>query len=116
MTRRIDSRHDRIARSVARAYGGQYRRAPAKGADVVSARRAIAVEVEASPKTLSNGIHQLRGYRKERYLAVPDTLVQQAKERTRHLKIGVMNSTGRIVKPARPVGKHRRSVHSSTRK
>jgi len=90
------SKHDQIARRIARKRGGKY--PPKKGADIVNAREAI--EVEVDPNKFSDGIRQLQGYHKPRYLAVPNSLVPLAKKRTKGLKTGVMDENGNIVKRA----------------
>ncbi len=88
------SKHDRIAKRIARKRGGQY--PPKKGADIVNAREAI--EVETDPSGFSEGIRQLQGYRNPRYLAVPNPLVPLAKKRLKGRKTGLMNENGEIVK------------------
>ena len=88
--------HDRIARRAARVHGGRYVRA--KGADIIAPR--LVAEVEVQPGKLGEGIRQLRGYKKPRYLVVPDRLIETARSRTKGLKVGVMNEHGRIVKRA----------------
>lgn len=90
------SKHDKIAQRIAKRRGGRY--PPQKGADVVNRREAIEVEVDLN--RFSQGIRQLQGYRKPRYLAVPNALVPQAKKRTKGLKTGVMDEKGNIVKRA----------------
>lgn len=89
------SKHDRIAERIASKRGGKY--PPKKGADVVNAREAI--EVEVDPNRFSDGIRQLQGYGKRRYLAVPNPLVPLAKKRLKGRKTGLMNENGQIVKP-----------------
>ncbi len=56
------SKHDKITEQIAKKRGGKYN--PDKGADIVTSREAIEVEVDASK--LSEGIRQLQGYRKKR--------------------------------------------------
>ena len=90
------SKHDKVAERIAKRRGGRY--PPQKGADVVNRREAIEVEVDLN--RFSEGIRQLQGYRKPRYLAVPNSLVKQAKERTQGLKVGIMDENGKIVKRA----------------
>jgi len=50
---------------------------------------------------LKEGIRQLRGFRKRRYLVVPDDLVEDAKKATKGTKIGVRDEYGRIRKSAK---------------
>lgn len=91
-----ETQHDRIARRVARVHGAKYVRA--KGADIIASR--MVGEVEVSSGKLGEGIRQLRGYKKPRYLVVPDSLVRPAQSRTKGLKVGVMDQHGRVVKKA----------------
>lgn len=91
-----ETQHDRIARRVARLHGGKY--ALAKGADIIAPR--LVGEVEVRSGKLGEGIRQLHGYRKPRYLVVPDKLVRGAQSRTKGLKVGVMDQHGRVVKRA----------------
>lgn len=101
-----ETQHDRIARRVARLHGGKYVRD--KGADILAPR--MVGEVEVKSGKLGEGIRQLRGYRKPRYLVVPDRLVQGADRRTKGLKVGVMDEHGRIVKSAlQPTSSNKRS-------
>lgn len=90
------TKHDRIAETVAARHGGEYN--PSEGADVVT--RSKAIEVEIDPGKFPEGKRQLQGYDKPRYLAVPKEYVQEAKEATEGTKIGVMNERGRIMKAA----------------
>ena len=100
-----ETQHDRIARRVARLHGGHV---PAKGADIIAPR--MVGEVEVTSGKLGEGIRQLRGYRKPRYLVVPDKLVPEALARTKGLKVGVMDEHGRVVKKAvQPRGSKPRS-------
>ena len=89
-----DTQHDKIAKVLAKKKGANY--PPSKGADVVTPKEAIEVEVDVAK--LSEGMQQLQGYKKQRYLAVPTNLVDAAKERVKHTQVGVMDETGRIRK------------------
>lgn len=91
-----ETQHDRIAKAIAKRKGAIY--PPSKGADIVTSDEAIEVEVDEAK--LSEGMQQLRGYRKRRYLAVPKNLVEAAKERAKGTQVGVMDDTGRIHKSA----------------
>ena len=91
-----EPQHDRIARRVARLHGGRY--VQAKGADIIAPR--LVGKVEVQTRKLGDGIRHLQGYRKPRYLVVPDRLVQEAQSRTKALKVGVMDQHGRVVKAA----------------
>lgn len=95
------SKHDRIAEEIAKKKGGEYN--PNEGADVVTKREII--EVETDQDTLSDGIRQLQGYKKPRYLAVPNEIVSDAIEKTKNIKVGVMDEKGNIRKPAGKVKK-----------
>lgn len=92
----MSSQHDRIAKSIADKVGTEYN--AGQGPDIKGAKSVI--EVETTPDMFSQGIRQLQGFQKPRYLAVPDNLVDQAVERTTGLKVGVMDSKGNIQKPA----------------
>lgn len=91
-----DTKHDKIAEQVAKRKGGEYN--PSKGADIVTPQ--VVIEVEVDQGKLGEGIRQLQGYRRPRYLAVPSELVKGAKERTKNTQVGVMNETGQIQKKA----------------
>ncbi len=91
-----NTQHDRIAEALAKKKAAIY--PPNKGADVVTSSQAIEVEVDEGK--LSEGMQQLQGYRRPRYLAVPTDLVGAAKEKTRGARVGVMDETGRIRKQA----------------
>jgi hypothetical protein len=90
------TQHDRIAEALAKKKGATY--PPGKGADVVTPTQAIEVEVDQGK--LGEGMQQLQGYRKQRYLAVPTNLVEAAKEKAKGTQVGVMDETGRIRKRA----------------
>ncbi len=90
--------HDQIAEELAKALGTTYNRG--KGVDIK--KRGIVAEVEATPKTFTDGIRQLRPYKGRRYL-VPDTsYTDEAVQRVKNTKIGVMKPNSTIVKPATP--------------
>lgn len=90
------SKRDRIAQAITLKRGGE--RSPRQGADVVNEREAIAIET--NPSHLTIAIARLNGYPKRRYIAVPNELVKQAADRTRRLKVGVMDEEGNIRKRA----------------
>lgn len=73
------TQHDKIAEALAKKKGVNY--PPGKGADVVTPTQAIEVEVDQGK--LSEGMQQLQGYRRQRYLAVPSNPVEAAKEKTK---------------------------------
>lgn len=91
------TKHDRIAKDIAKKKKAQYR--SDVGVDIVTPEKAIEVEVDIN--TLSEGIRQLQGHRQARYVAVPNDLVDEAKERTKGLKVGVMDENGKIRKRAK---------------
>lgn len=99
-----DTRHDRIAKVVAKKRGGTYN--PGKGADIVKSDEVIEIEVDSN--TFSHGIRQLQGYRKRRYLAVPNSLVKVAEQRTKNLKVGVIDDNGRVRKRSIPPKRRKR--------
>lgn len=106
------SGHDTIARRVARAHGGEYR--PHKGADVIAPR--FVGEVEVDRTKLGEGIRQLSGYTKPRYLIVPATLVRSAEKRTKGLKVGVMDEHGNVRKKAEKPAPRKPTKVSSRRR
>lgn len=90
------TKHDRIAREIAEKKNTEYH--ADKGVDIRTSTQAIEVEVDAA--TLKEGVRQLRGSSKARYLAVPNELVSEAIEYTEGTGVGVMNEHGRIKKRA----------------
>lgn len=96
-----DTTHDRVAKQIAKTLGAEYN--PGKGVDINTPSEVI--EIEPNPESFSEGIRQLQGYRKPRYLGVPKQHVPAAIERTKKTAIGVIDETGKIHKPA---GKHRK--------
>ena len=92
-----ETKHDRIAKHIAKRKGTVYH--SDEGVDVRTPTQAI--EVEVDPATFAEGIQQLQGSRKARYLAVPNEFVGEAKERTEGTGVGVMNEHGTIKKRAR---------------
>jgi len=90
------TKHDRISEQIANARRAKYN--PDKGPDINTSK--LAVEVEVDKNTLSEGMNQLKGFRKPVYLGVPDNLVKDAIERTKGTTVGVMNEKGNIMKPS----------------
>jgi hypothetical protein len=91
------TKHDRIAKEIAEKKGTEYH--PEKGIDVRTSTQVIEVEVDAGK--LKEGVQQLQGSKKARYLAVPNELVREAITYTEGTGVGVMNEHGRIRKRAR---------------
>ena len=91
-----DTKHDREAKQLAKKMGGEYN--PGKGIDIVTPQ--IVIEYETKAQGFGSGIRQLQGYKKSRYLGVPNSLVQQAIERTKNTKVGVITPNGKIRKRA----------------
>lgn len=91
------TKHDRIAKEIAKKKGTEYH--SDKGVDIRTSSQAIEVEVDLA--TLKEGVHQLQGSKKARYLAVPNELVKEAIEYTKGIGVGVMNEHGKIKKHAR---------------
>ena len=90
------SKHDETARRLARVEGVDYNRG--QGPDIISSRRVIEVETAA---TASEGLRQLRGYRKPVYICGADAAATEAAlEATEGTTVGVMDSKGKIVKPS----------------
>lgn len=91
------TKHDRIAQQIADKKGTEYH--SDKGVDIRTSAQAIEVEVDAGK--FKEGVQQLRGSTKARYLAVPNELVNEAIDYTKGSGVGVMNEHGRIKKRAR---------------
>ena len=91
------TKHDRIAKEIANRKGTEYH--SDKGVDIRTPTQAI--EVEVDPATFKQGVRQLQGSKKARYLAVPNKLVKEAIEYTGGTGVGVMNEHGKIKKRAR---------------
>jgi len=91
------TKHDRIAKNIAEKKGVEYN--SDKGMDVRTSTQAIEVEVDSNK--FKEGVRQLQGTNKARYLAVPSELVKEAVGYTRGIGVGVMNEHGRIKKRAR---------------
>jgi hypothetical protein len=91
------TKHDRIAKEIADKKGTVYH--GDKGVDIRTSTQAIEVEVDAGK--LKEGVRQLQGSTKSRYLAVPNELVKEAIDYTKGTGVGVMNEHGRIRKRAR---------------
>ena len=91
------TKHDRIAKNIAEKKGVEYN--SDKGVDIRTSTQAIEVEVDSNK--FKEGVRQLQGTNKTRYLAVPNELVKEAVEYTRGIGVGVMNERGRIKKRAR---------------
>ena len=70
-----------------------------RGVDIRTSTQAI--EVEVDPATFNDGVRQLQGTKKARYLAVPNELVREAEEYTDATGVGVMNEHGKIKRRAR---------------
>jgi len=79
-----ESKHDRIAKLLAKKLKTEYN--PTIGPDIVTPREVD--EVEVNKGKLKEGIRQLRGFRKRRYLAVPEDLVEDAKRLQKALRLG----------------------------
>lgn len=91
------TKHDRIAKEIANRKDTEYH--ADKGVDIRTSNQAI--EVEVDPATFKEGLRQLRGSTKSRYLAVPNELVEDAIDYTEGTGVGVMNEHGKIKKRAR---------------
>lgn len=91
--------HDHIAEELAKALKTTYNRG--KGVDIK--KRGIAVEIEPTPETFTDGIRQLRPYKGRRYLGTDISYIDKAVQRVKNTKIGVIKPNGTIVKPATPV-------------
>jgi len=88
------TKHDKIAKEIAERKGAEYN--SDKGVDIKTPTQAI--EVEVDPEKFKEGVRQLQGTNKIRYLAVPNELVKEAREYTKGIGVGVMNEHGKIKK------------------
>lgn len=88
------TKHDTIAQKLARQKRSEYNKG--KGPDIQTSKAVIEVEVDFSG--FEDGLRQLRGFQKSRYLAVPKELVPVALERLKGLKTGLMDENGNIKK------------------
>lgn len=95
------SKHDDIARKLARKFNTDYN--PSKGVDVRPPGKAIEVEIKLN--TISDGVRQLQGYKDPRYLAVPKNIAPKVIDRVKNTKIGVMDQNGNILRRAKKPGK-----------
>ena len=89
--------HDRIAKEIAEKKNTEYH--SDRGVDIRTSTQAIEVEIDADK--LKDGIRQLQGTDKSRYLAVPNKLVKDAINYAKGTGVGVMNEHGTIKKRAR---------------
>ena len=90
------TKHDRIAKYIAQKKDTVYH--SNKGVDIRTSTQAIEVEVDAGK--LKEGVRQLQGTSKARYLAVPNEIVGEAIKYTQRTGVGVMNEHGKIRKRA----------------
>ena len=88
------TKHDKIAKEIAEKKGVEYN--SDEGIDIKTPTQAIEVEVDLGK--LKEGVRQLQGTNKIRYLAVPNELVKEALEYTKDTRVGVMNEHGKIRK------------------
>jgi len=91
------TKHDRIANQIADRKNAVYH--SDRGVDIRTPTQAI--EVEVDPATFREGLRQLQGSGKARYLAVPNELVREAIDYAEGTGVGVMNERGSIKKRAR---------------
>ena len=90
----MPSKHDKVALRLARKNRTDYNRG--QGPDVKARNRVIEVE---TADTVRDGIRQLQGFRKPVYIAgADDNATQTALDASRGTTIGVMNSSGKIIK------------------
>jgi hypothetical protein len=90
------TKHDRIAKDIAARKGTEYD--SDEGVDIKTPTQFI--EVEVDPNKFKDGVRQLQGTNKARYLAVPNELVKDAINYTESIGVGVMNEKGKIKKRA----------------
>lgn len=89
------TRHDEVATKLAKKFGTTYNRGP--GPDIET--NSLAIEVETKESLRRDGLRQLRNIRKRVYIAMTeDKDIPDAMERTKNTTVGVMNTSGGIVK------------------
>ena len=91
------TKHDRIAKNIAEKKGTEYH--SHIGVDIRTSTQVIEVEVDRNK--FKEGVQQLQGTNKARYLAVPNNLVKEAVKYTQGNGVGVMNENAKIKKRAR---------------
>ncbi len=88
------SKHDKTAQHIAKNKGVSYNKGP--GPDIKTPRQTIEVE---TTNTIDDAGHQLQGFRGPVYVAgADDEATQAALERYKDTTIGVMDSSGNILK------------------
>ncbi len=88
------SKHDETAKHIAEQKGVDYNKG--QGPDIKTPRQTIEVE---TPNTIGDAGHQLQGHRGPVYVAVTDDkAIPKAVERYDGTTIGVMDSSGKVVK------------------
>lgn len=90
------TKHDKIAKQIAAIKRAIYH--SDKGVDIRTPTQAIEVEVDSNK--FKEGVRQLQGTKKSRYLAVPNKLVKDAVDYTKNSGVGVMNERAKIKKRA----------------
>ena len=90
------TKHDKTAQQIAENKGASYNKGP--GPDVKTPRQTIEVE---TTNTIDDAGRQLQGHRGPVYVAVTDDKdIPKAVERYDDTTIGVMDSSGEVVKPS----------------
>jgi len=90
------TKHDKTAEQIAENKGVSYNKGP--GPDIKTPRQTIEVE---TPNTIGDAGRQLQGHRGPVYVAVIDDKdIPKAMERYDGTTIGVMDSSGKVVKPS----------------
>lgn len=86
--------HEATANRIAKKLNADYNKG--KGPDVITSDMVVEVE---TPRSVNEGLSQLKGFRKPVYIAATDkSALQKALELTNNTTVGVMDSNGRIVK------------------
>ena len=90
------TKHDKTAQQIAQNKGASYNKGA--GPDIKTPRQTIEVE---TPNTIGDAGRQLQGHRGPVYIAVTDDKdIPKAVERYDGTTIGVMDSSGKVVKPS----------------
>jgi len=92
-----NTNHDKIAKELAETFGTKYNKG--KGPDIKTKNKVI--EVVTHESDLYSSIKQIGRYQKPKYFAVPNKLVNKAKEITKGTGIGLITPTGIIKKKSR---------------
>ena len=89
--------HDQVAERIAMILGGKYD--PTGGSPDVGGSRGHA-EVKLAASEIPQALRQLAGCKGPAYIVLPANEIPEAKQRLKGLKTGLMDYTGKVVKPS----------------